>query len=98
MKNEVTVQRALQMVADRPGFDPERTLETPVHELVCRELFRIANHPDGTVRGSMTRANKARRMIFDRLVGKRMTGTAPAQRSNERVELIDLTKRALGDE
>lgn len=92
----VTVQQALQNVADNPEpkLDP---IDTPVHELIARALFEIANQPDSKVRGSLARANKARRMILERMVGKRRAGTKPVQKTQESIELIDLTGRQLGD-
>lgn len=95
VKNSVTVQQALQYVADNPVPMTDETIQIPVHELVARALFEISNHPDASVRGSMTRANKARRMIFDRLVGKRRTGSHPATRSKTTIKFVDLTGRTL---
>ena len=92
----VTVQAALQNVADNPEprLDP---IDTPVHELVARALYEIANQPDSKVRGSLARANKARRMILERLVGKRRAGTKPAQKTEDKIEMVDLTGRQLGN-
>jgi hypothetical protein len=58
---------------------------------VCRNLFEIANRPDAGQRGSMSRANKARKMILDRLVGKRRAGSHPATRNEVPIEFVDLT-------
>lgn len=95
MKNSVTVQQALQYVADNPVPKTDETIQLPVHELVSRALFEISNHPDASVRGSMTRANKARKMIFDRLVGKRRSGSHPATRSKATLRFIDLTGKEI---
>ena len=92
---EVTVRQALQFVADNPVPRTTEVLQMPAHELICRELFDIANNPDASVRGSMTKANKARRLIFDRLVGRRAAGTAPAARTTEAIEFVDLTAGVL---
>lgn len=92
---EVTVRAALQHVADHPVMDTDVMLDVRVHELVCRTLFEVANTPDGSVRGGLSRANKARRMLMDRLVGKRAPGTAPAARTDEEIEFVDLTQGAL---
>ena len=76
----VTVRQALQNVADYPTPLDDEVIQSPVHELVARTLFDIANRPDASVRGSMSRANRARRMILDRMVGKRRAGSHPATR------------------
>jgi hypothetical protein len=67
----VSIRQALQHVADYPEPVDDVVLNMPVHECVARALFDIANRPDQSVRGSMSRANKARKMIMDRLAGKR---------------------------
>lgn len=91
----VTIRQALQNVADNPVMLTDEIIQVPVHELVCRGLFEIANRPDQAQRGSMTRANKARKMILDRLVGKRRAGSHPATRVKVDIEFIDLTAGAL---
>ena len=87
----VTVRQALQDVADRPYMETDEVIQLPVHELVCRNLFEIANRPDATQRGSMARANKARKLILDRLVGKRRAGSHPATRTEVQLDFVDLT-------
>lgn len=91
----LTVQQALQLVADNPELQTDEITQVRVHELVCRSLFEIANKPDATVRGSLARANKARKMILDRLVGKRRAGSHPATRHEVPIEFVDLTTGAL---
>lgn len=91
----ITVRQALQNVADYPTVLTDVILDLPAHELVARTLFDIANRPDASERGSMARANKARKMILDRMVGKRRAGTHPATRSDESIEFIDLTGKQL---
>lgn len=91
----VTIQEALQRVADRPHPETDVALQLPAHELVCRSLFDIANNPDASVRGSMARANRARKLIFDRMVGKRKAGTHPATKGEVQVEFVDLTAHQL---
>jgi hypothetical protein len=93
MGKVVTVRQALQDVADRPYLDTDEIIQVPVHELVSRALFEIANKPDATQRGSMARANKARKLIMDRLVGKRRAGSHPATRSEVSIDFVDLTGR-----
>lgn len=88
---QVTVRQALQNVADYPHLVDDELIQVPAHELICRALFEIANRPDARVRGSFTRANKARRMIFNRLVGKRRSGSHPATRNEVELEFVDLT-------
>jgi hypothetical protein len=69
----------------------DEIIQVPAHELICRELYTIANNPDASVRGASTRANRARKMILDRLVGKRRAGSHPATREGVEIEFIDLT-------
>jgi hypothetical protein len=90
----VTIREALQAVADNPRMIDDELIQVPVHELVCRNLFEIANRPDAAQRGSMTRANKARKMILDRLVGKRRAGSHPATRTVVEIDFVDLTGEA----
>lgn len=91
----VTIRQALQNVADHPVISTDEVIQLPVHELVCRNLFEIANHPDAAQRGAMVRANKARKMILDRLVGRRRAGSHPATRTEVTIDFIDLTAGAL---
>lgn len=91
----VTIRQALQAVADNPEMRDDELIQVPVHELVCRNLFEIANRPDASQRGSMARANKARKMILDRLVGKRRAGSHPATRVEVSIDFVDLTAGAL---
>lgn len=95
MKNAVTIRQALQYVADNPQIKTDEMIQLPVYELVCRQLYDIANNPDASQRGAMTRANKARKMILDRLVGKRRTGSHPATRGEVKIDFVDLTKGEL---
>ena len=88
---QVTVRQALQNVADYPRMIDDEIIQVPAHELIARTLFDIANRPDASVRGSMSKANKARRMILNRLVGKRRAGSHPATRNEVEVEFVDLT-------
>lgn len=87
----VSIRQALQQVADYPVPVSDDVLASPVHELVARALFDIANRPDASVRGSMAKANKARKIILDRMVGKRRAGSHPATRRVIQVEFVDLT-------
>jgi hypothetical protein len=91
----VTVRQALQNVADYPRMVDDEIIQTPAHELIARTLFDIANRPDASVRGSMSRANKARRMILNRMVGKRRPGSHPATRNEVEVEFVDLTGKTI---
>lgn len=87
----VSIRQALQNVADNPVLATDEIVNVHVHELVARALYEIANRPDASQRGSMTRANKARKMILDRLVGKRRAGSHPATRTQVPIEFEDLT-------
>ena len=95
MSKQVSIREALQRVADYPQMLDDEVIQVPVHELVCRALFEIANRPDANQRGSMARANKARRMILNRLVGKRRAGSHPATRHEVPLEFVDLTAGAI---
>lgn len=94
----VSIRQALQQVADYPEMVDDDLLQKPVHELVARTLFDIANRPDAGVRGSMARANKARKIIMDRLVGKRRPGSHPNTREVVQLDFIDLTGGELNGE
>jgi hypothetical protein len=95
MKRNKSIQDSLQFVADHPRVSNEAPIDTPVWELVARQLFKIANEPDKKVRGSMARATKAQKIILDRLVGKRRPGTHPAQAQTEGIDFVDLTMGVL---
>ena len=88
---KVSIPQALQYVADNPVPNTDVTLDLPAHELVARTLFEIANNPDERVRGSIARATKAQKIIFNRLVGTRRPGSHPAHRDKTGVEFRDLT-------
>jgi hypothetical protein len=88
---QVTIRQALQHVADNPDLETDDIISMKVHELVSRNLFDIANGANMSERGSMSRANIARKMIFDRLVGKRKPGSHPATRKQRGIEFHDLT-------
>lgn len=90
----VSIQEAMQRVVNNP-MQPAEPVNAPVYELVCRALFEIANNPDSSVRGSMNRANRARKLILDRMVGKRRPGSHPAQRQVQQVTFVDLTTHQL---
>lgn len=92
---KVTIRQALQNVANYPEMVDDAVIDRPVHELVARTLFDIANNPDASVRGSMGRANRARKLILDRLGGRRAAGTAPHMKVSQQLEFIDLTTAAL---
>jgi len=86
-----TIRQALQQVADNPVLDTDELVNVHVYELVARALFEISNQPDSSIRGSMARANKARALILNRLVGKRRAGSHPATRHELPLEFDDLT-------
>jgi hypothetical protein len=91
----ITIPTALQRVADYPVLVETDYTVIPVHELICRSLFEIANGADDRVRGSGTRANRARNMIMTRLVGRRRSGTKPHTSATTTLEFKDLTGGAL---
>lgn len=85
-----TVREALAYTSENPvpNTDP---IDTPVWYLVCAELFQIANSPSVKVKGSMRRATAAQRLILNRLVGLRRSGSSPAVSSQQQVQFVDLT-------
>lgn len=85
----VTIRQALQQVADNPEIATDDLLSLPVHELVSRTLFEIANTGSRTVR-EQQRANNARGIILNRLVGRRRTGSHPATKTEDAMKLDDL--------
>lgn len=87
----VTVKQALKHVAENPRQISDEQIQAPVWELICRNLYQISNSPDANVRGSMSKANAARKLIMDRLGGKRRAGTHPATKDAIPVEFVDLT-------
>lgn len=91
MKNTVTIQQALQMVANNPTLDTDDLLNTPVHDLVCRTLFEIANGVRTNEPRSLSKANVARKMIFDRMAGRRRAGSHPATKQTVAITFADLT-------
>jgi hypothetical protein len=86
-----SIRQALQHVADHPELNTDELLVLHAHELVARTLFDIANTPMSGKRNASARANIAREMIFERLVGRRAPGSHPATRSSSKVQFADLT-------
>lgn len=86
----VTIRQALQHVVDNPELKTDVLLDVPVHELVSRTLFEIANGVQVSERGSLARANVARTMIFNRLVGRRRAGSHPATAKRVEVKFVPL--------
>ena len=92
LKRHKSIAEALQYVADHPAQGAP--IDAPVYELVGRALFHVANNPDTKVRGSFAKANRAQKLILNRMVGRRRPGTHPAQTRSEEIEFIDLTAGA----
>jgi len=86
----VSIRQAIQHVVDRPEMKTDRLLDVPVHELVARSLFEIANGVKVDNRNSMNQANIARNMIFTRLVGRRRAGSHPATEQKVELKFVDL--------
>ena len=86
-----TVREALQHVADYPQPVDDEVITMHTGELIARTLYDIANKPDANVRGSMARANKARRLIMNYLAGRRRVGTAPHVKQTVSLRMNDLT-------
>ena len=91
LKRHKSIADALQYVVDHPVRSTEAPIDAPVYELVGRALFHVANSPDQGVRGSLAKANRAQKLILNRMVGRRRPGTHPAQTRSEEIEFIDLT-------
>jgi hypothetical protein len=88
---KLTVREALQHVADYPQPVDDEVIRMHTGELIARTLYDIANKPDANVRGSMARANKARRLIMNYLAGRRRVGTAPHVKQVVSLKMNDLT-------
>ena len=97
MVKQVSIQKALQFVADNPEPKDDTLLNNYTHELVARALFTIANNPDNRVRGSLARATRAQKIIMNRLVGRRRPGSHPVVDQKTEVYFVDLTKGALDE-
>lgn len=93
-----TIKQALQHVADHPEMKTDVILDVQVSELVSRTLYEIANGVQISERGSLTRANVARTMIFNRLVGKRRAGSHPATDQAVQLDMVDLTAHPIEGE
>ena len=92
----VSIRQAMQYVADNPDAPNDNFIAMPVHELVARTLFEIANSPTRQNRRSMKEANVARDIILKRLVGRRRAGSHPATKKKTVVEFKDLTGGEIG--
>jgi hypothetical protein len=89
-----TVRQALSYVDRNPEWPDENVIariDMPAWELVSRNLFDIANHPNPKVRGSMAMAIRATKIILNRLSGTRRMGTKPAVRTTKKIKMLDLT-------
>ena len=89
--SHTTIQQSLQHVADNPEMPTDDLISLPAHELISRALFQIANGAQLDDNKSLARANTARTMIFQRLVGKRRAGSHPATRTRTSLQFKDLT-------
>jgi len=85
-----SIRKAIQHVVDNPEMKTDVLLDVPVHELVARSLFEIANGVRVDDKGSLARANIARNMIFTRLVGRRRAGSHPATDRKVEMKFVDL--------
>jgi hypothetical protein len=92
----MSIRQALQHVVDHPELETDEMLVLPVHELVCRTLFEIANNPMTGKPRDASKANAARTLIFDRMVGKRAPGSHPATKQRASVEFVDMTGKEVG--
>lgn len=91
MATQVTVQQALEHVAEHPDEKVDSWVDAPVWKLIARSLFVIANSPDRSRRGDLMRATRAQKLLFNRLVGTRRPGSNPVANKNASLTFIDLT-------
>lgn len=94
---KLTVQEALQYVADYPVPVDDEVITMHTGELIARTLYDIANKPDANVRGSLGRANRARRLLMNYLAGRRRAGTAPHTKKVDTLHMHDLTGGEISD-
>ena len=92
----VSIPAALKFAAKNPTPPTDVYLDLPTHYLISRRLWQLANNPDFSQRGSVTRAGRAQKIILDRLVGRRRSGSAPAMKNSAAIQFADLTK-GVGD-
>lgn len=92
----VTIRQALQHVADQPTMKTDVLLDVRAYELVARSLYELANGVSSE-RGSGAKANIARNMIFNRLVGRRKAGSHPATQNKVELDFVDLTGGEIGE-
>lgn len=86
-----TVREAFNYVSKNPA--PARPpIEMPIWELVARHVFDTAYALGGN-RSEQKATVTAQKILLDRLVGKRRTGTHPAVAQERKVTLMDFTKR-----
>jgi hypothetical protein len=93
----VTIQQSLQHVADNPTLPTDDLISVPAHLLISHTLFEIANGAQLDDNKSLARANTARTMIFQRLVGKRRAGSHPATRKQQSLTFKDLAGEESGE-
>ena len=72
---QIGIQEALQHVADHPEDVIDSPIDAPIWKLVGQTLFVIANTGSSKRRGSLQRATRAQKFIFNRLVGTRRPGS-----------------------
>lgn len=95
LQKHKTIRQALQYVSDRPDWPTDEVtgrMDLPVWELVARNLFDIANHPDASSKAKMAQTVRAQKIILDRLTGTRRQGTHPAVRNTKTLKMRDLTE------
>ena len=92
----VTIRQAMQYVVDNAEMPSDDLISLPVHELVARTLFEIANSPSQQNPKSMRNANVARDIILKRLVGRRKPGSHPATKRKVAIKFEDLTGGEIG--
>ena len=91
----MTVAQAIKHVSQYPNPVDDDIVNQKVYEIIPRVLFQIANTPDQKVRGSLARSTKARKMILNRLVGRRRPGSRPLGTTGTAVTFDDMTQGLL---
>lgn len=92
----VTIRQALVRVSNNwKAAEQLDWLDQPVHDLIGYTLFDVANSANGSIRGSVTRATRAQKIILNRMVGLRRPGSRPVTKNDDGLEFQDLTAGAL---
>lgn len=98
MAKGVSVRQALLYVSKHPEPATDEMLCLPVHELVARTLFKLANTSSLENPKILAQARKAQELILNRIDGTRRPGSHPAAQRGTEVSFRDLTTAGEIDE